>query len=158
MTFYATSPFVSVTEPLSEDPTQLRYQLTQSQTDMGNAINQREIGNFLNTETVTGKQFFDPTNPQVKKPVFRIVISTGAIAIGATATLAHGITGITQVTHLYGAVTTSAPDFRPLPFVSSIAVGNQASLRATSTSIIIVSGAGMAAITAGYVVMEYLKN
>lgn len=153
-----TNPFLPVTTPFSEDPSQLLYQLTQSNSQVANAVNQREIGLYYNSESLTGKYYFNPTNPQDKKPVYRLVISTGAIAAGGTATIAHGITGIVQVTHLYGAVVTSAPDFRPLPFVSTVAIGNQASLRATSASIIIVSGGGMAPITSGYVVMEYLKN
>jgi len=59
---------------------------------ISNAVNVREIGWFLDQELLSGKQFIPgaATPPQVRT-IFRKVINTGALIVGANPGIAHGI-------------------------------------------------------------------
>lgn len=153
------SPFAPTTKVFeTKDPETLRYTLTESYTVLANSINQRELAYFESVETQSGQTFPDPNNAQNKLPVFRKTFDIGAIAPGATLNTAHGITGITRCTNIYGTCVTNVIDFRPLPRVSATLVTDQVSLDVDSTNIIIVNGATAPAITSAKVILEYLKS
>lgn len=132
--------------------------MTQVYIDQANAINIRQIGIFEQNQSVTGQQFFNVTNQQQPRLSFRKVFPIGAIAAGATSTTAHGLTGVTSYTHIYGTAITGVPDNRPLPYSSATLVTDQVSLTVTATNIVIVNGATAPNITSAIVVLEYLLN
>lgn len=132
---------------------QLRILLSTVYSQTTNSLNLKVNGVYETVEVQTNSQFNNPTNAQAKRFEFRkmFYISPG------TLTFSHGISGVTQFTHIYGVVNT-ATDWRPLPYVDVVNVTNQMGIRATSSQVIIAVGAGAPAVTGGIVVLEYLKN
>lgn len=148
--------FLNTAETYPKDQEQLLIKLTSLHTDIANAVNVREISIYQQDQPVlTGQQFSVTGSNQAKKQTYRKTFYFGAIAAGATSTFAHGITGITQLTHAYGTCITAA-DFRPIPYASTVALNQQISLRVTATDIEIINGAACPNITSGIVVLEYL--
>ena len=152
------SPFLPTSQVFPEDLGQLLITMTQVYIDQATAINIRQIGQYDLVEFVTGQQFFNATNPQQKRLTFGKVFNIGPIATGAASNTAHGLTGITGYTHIYGTCVTDVPDDRPIPYVSTVALNQQISLTVTATNIVIVNGAGSPNITSAIVVIEYLRN
>lgn len=150
--------FLPTYDVFSEDESQRLYQLNKNYTDTANAVNVREISLYDTVELINGQQFFTAGNAQRKRFGYRKVFSIGAINAGVTLTTAHGISGITLFTQIFGTVITNVPDYRPIPFTSATAVTAQIEIRADTTNIYIVNGATAPPITSGIVVLEYLKN
>ncbi len=142
-----------------QNPIQLEPELVKSYIDIALAVNVRTIGIFENIQIVTGERWFsvDPLNSSIKRQTYRKTFTFGTIAPGGTIAINHGITGITSFTRIYGTVVTNAPDYRPLPYASTVANSN-IDIRVTPTQIIIASGAGNPTIISGIVVLEYLLN
>lgn len=154
----SSASFLSTSENFSEDRSQFLIQLTNLYSTMATAINSKEIGQFYTTQQLTGQQF--PTVPvsQRYRPSYRKIFFIGAVAAGATLNTAHGITGITLPTHLYGAVITATPDYRPVPYASVTAANAGIELRADNTNVILINGAAAPNITSGVLVFEYLLS
>lgn len=152
-------PFINTFQEFPIDNTQeMKRVLTKMYTDLSQAINFRESGAFELSELLTGQQFYTVNNNQTKRFVYRKCFETGAIASGATASIAHGISPLTTFTNIYGTVQTDSPDWRPVPFSSTVNVTNQISIRVTTTNIVIGNGATAPNIVSGIVILEYLKN
>lgn len=164
MTFLPTnsrSPFLPTTQVFPEEESQRIIVLTDNYTALAHGINQREIGTYETIEQLNGQQFFNSTDPEKKRFAYRKVFVVGAIGIGATSTIAHGITGVnttTTFTHIYGTAQTSVIDNRPIPYASATAVTAQIEVNVDATNINIINGATAPAITSGIIVLEYLKN
>jgi hypothetical protein len=153
----AQTAYLPINQTFSEDDEQFLIQITNRDRDIARYLNLREIGVFDLTENLTGQQFPGAT-PQVKRQTFRKVFEIGAIAAGATSTTAHGITGITSFTNIYGTAVTAVVDYRPIPYSSVTAVNQQIEIKVDSTNITIINGAAAPNITSAIVVLEYLKN
>lgn len=141
-----------------DDDQELKLILNSSYTDTANAVNLREIAQYDQVELLTGQKFFTPGNNQVKRESFRRVYDFAGVAAGATLTFAHGLTGVTLYTRIYGAVVTAVVDYRPVPWASATLVTDQIQIRVVGANVEIVNGATAPAITSGIVVLEYLKN
>lgn len=150
-------PFLPINQTWSEQPDQFLIQITNRDRDIARYINIRDIAIYDTTEIPTGQQWFNSNNAQLKRDGFRKVFSIGAINTGATSTTAHGVTGITLFTHIYGTAIT-ASDNRPIPYSSVTAVNQQIELKVDGTNITIINGAAAPNITSAIVVLEYLKN
>lgn len=136
----------------------LNEELTKAYTDIANAVNSRTIGVHDKFQVVTGERWFNNTNVQSKRQTYRQVYEFGAITAGAPAvTVAHGISGITAFTAIYGTCITATPDYRPLPYASTTA-GANIELNVDATYIYITVGAISPNVTSGIVVLEYLLN
>lgn len=151
------SSFIPATEYFPPDDAALRLKLTDIYSKAAAAINLKEIALYEEFEQLTGKQFYNPADPQKRRNGFRRVFSFGAIAAGATLPITHGIKGIVQTTFIGGCCTT-AIDSRSVPYASVANVNQQIEIQSTPTQIIITNGAAAPAITSGYVSIEYLKN
>jgi hypothetical protein len=149
--------FVPINQTFSEDQSQFLIQITNRDRDIARYINAREIAIYDLIEILTGEQWFGAT-PQVKRDVFRRVYQLGATAAGATTTIAHGITGLTAFTHIYGTAVTAVVDYRPIPYSSVTAVTDQIEINVDATNINVSNGATAPNITSGIIVLEYLKN
>lgn len=132
--------------------------MTQVQVDNANAVNIREIGQYDTVELLTGQQWFTTGDGQTKRFTFRQVYVLPATAAGATTTIAHGITGQTLFTKIYGSCITNVVDYRPIPYASVSAVNKQIEINVDTTNINIINGASSPNITSGIIVLEYLKN
>ena len=153
------SAFLSTSETYPQDDAQLLIKLTSLHTDIANAINLREIALYqASQEVLTGQQFSIAGDNQKKNYVYRKVFYFGAIGAGVTLTAAHGVTGITQFTHIYGTCISTLPDFRPLPFISVINATSQVAVRADGTNFYISAGATTQPISSGILILEYLKS
>jgi hypothetical protein len=142
----------------TKDFDQFIVQLTEIYTKLARASNAKDVGTYDLTELVNGQKFFTIGNPQIKRSAYRKVFAFGAIAPGATLNIAHGITGITTFTRMYGTIITNVVDDRPLPYVDTIIVTNQVSLLRNGANIVIINGATAPNITSGIVILEYLKS
>lgn len=154
-------PFLPTTQVFPEDESQRLIVLTENYTDISLAVNQRVIGYYNTNETVNGKQFYNPNNAQSIRNGYRKVVEVGALAAGATSSIAHGITGVngaTTFTSITGTCVTSVPDNRPIPYASATAVNTQIEIKLDATNIVIINGAAAPAIASGIVILEYLKN
>jgi hypothetical protein len=149
--------FLPTTIQYPKDPQELLERLNKAYEDTATRLNIKQIGIFDLQETLTGEQWPVIGNPQQKRQTFRIIFSIGAIAAGATSTTAHGITGITSFTHIYGTAVT-ASDFRPIPYSSVTAVNQQIELKVDTTNITIINGAAAPAVTSAFIILEFLKN
>lgn len=150
--------FLPTTIQYPSDPKELINRLNKAYEDTATRLNIKQIGVFDLVEFLTGEQWFTSGNPQVKRQTFRIVFEIGAIAAGATSTTAHGLTGITAFTHIYGTAVTAVPDFRPIPYSSVTAVNQQIEIKVDATNITIINGAAAPNIASALVILEYLKN
>ncbi len=136
--------------------------LTKSWFDTAQAVNARTIGIF-NTNAITiGDKYYNNPDPLNLRQSYRKLFSFGAIAAGATLTITHDITSITEIVHLYGncitdAATIVTAKYEPLPFVSTT-LNQQVSIYMNDTIITIVNGAGNNNILSGTIIVEYLLN
>ncbi len=153
----ALSVFLQTFRNFEGDELQLKILLNNAYRDTAYAVNVREISLYDEVEVQTGQQFFTEGNAQKKRLGFRRSFPFGNIAAGGTLVIPHGITGITNLTHISGGVITDAPDFRPLPYPSVTANANIEVL-VDNTDITINVGASSPNIISGIVVIEYLKN
>lgn len=151
-------PFLQTSTYFPDNFDEFRVKFLELWRDLSNTVNSREVGYYDLIEFLTGEKWFTTGDPQVKRLTFRKVFEIGAIATGATSTTAHGITGITAFTHIYGTCITDVVDFRPLPYASATAVNTQFELKVDSTNITIISGAAAPNITSAIVILSYLKN
>lgn len=161
MTFNPASsiaPYLQTSVFFPEDFDEFRVKFLQLYRDISNNVNVRQIGIFDLQEFLTGERWFTSGNPQVKRQTYRTVYSIGAIAAGATSMTAHGLTGITAFTHIYGTAITAVVDYRPIPYASATAVNQQIELKIDATNITIINGAGAPNITSAIIILEYLKN
>lgn len=116
---------------------------------MSEGINAREIGFYLEEQLLSGKQFIPtPTMaPGEFRSVFRKVVDTGALVIGANA-IAHGINFDSRFTlvHLYVSATNSTG-------LTAITMSNPTNVTMDATNINITAPG---AYDRSYAVIEYL--
>ena len=156
--FNSKTAYVPTTEVYPSDQDDLLTKLTDTHTLVANAINVREIALYEDgQETVTGAQFSITGNNSKKQQSLRKTFYFGAIAAGATLNINHNITGLTECVKIDATCVTDAPDFRPIPYVSTVALNQQISLRVTATIIEIINGAASANILSGKVILEYFR-
>ena len=125
--------------------------------DHASMINRKDTGQYETVE-IQCNQTFPGNTPQDKKYVYRKIFTFGAVAAGATLNIVHNITGFVQLTDLYGTCITNVIDYRPIPFVSVIAVNQGIQLLLAGANIVLINGAGAPPITSGYIICEFLKS
>jgi hypothetical protein len=158
---YAPNTFALVLEEefqIPTDPGELREFIALRERLCASIVNSKESGSYELIEIPDGQFFFTADNNQLKRPGFRLVFNRGGIAPGAFDTFTHGITNLTQVTDYWGIATTTVPDFRKIPYASSILVTNQVSVTINSTNVVVTNGATAATISSYIFILEYLKN
>jgi hypothetical protein len=133
---------------------------------IANTVNSKEGGLYSAQEYFSNQQYSisDPsTFKNVYRKCFDMTLVAGVstpIAAGTTRTIAHGISDVAQLVHMYGGAKNSdaTPKFIPLPYVSATVVTQQVQIYITSTDVILVNGATQTALTSATVVVEVLKN
>lgn len=148
------SPYLRVQRNFPKDPQALSVELDRSYVDLASAINNRTIGIFpVNNPVATGENWFISGSSLKQQTLRRVYRFSGA------GNIAHGIvlSQITAFTRIYGTFT-DGTNWYPLPYVDIVAANNQVSVIVTPTNIVIAAGAGTPpAITAGYVILEWLS-
>ena len=112
----------------------------------------------LDLEILNDQRYFTAGDTRNYRSVFRKVFNFGAIAAGVTLNIPHGLTNVVEYTRIYGTATTNVVDYRPLPYVSVIAVNQGIQLVVTAANIVIINGVGAAPITSGIIVLEFVKQ
>ncbi len=163
-------PYIYTSVQYPNDMDELTTVLTKTHIDIANCINRRTIGIFNTIQVVTGDQYYSLSNTSIRNPIqyrqsYRKLFPFGAIAAGATLLIPHGITGITEIVHLYGNCITdvsvmalATAKYEPIPFVSATDVTQQVQLFMDDTNITIINGAGNNNILSGTIIIEYLLN
>ena len=151
------SPFLPTTRVFPEDPSQLLIVLTNMYSSIAQSVNQREISAFNLNEQLNGQNFYNPANVQIPRQCFRQCFILGAIAPGASQSIATGLTGVTIYVHMYGGVVTGS-DFRPIPYSDPTLATNQIGVLVSGPNVIVSNGSTAPAITSGFLILEFLKN
>lgn len=105
-------------------------------------------GTYSTSEVLTGETWIDG------KPIYRKVVDIGSLPNNATKTVAHGITGISQVITLRGMVTDG--NFYLLPMMTATGPG-QTIISVTGANITIISSTDRHTLS-GFVILEYTKT
>jgi len=154
--------FLPTSEVFPEDDKQFLEKMNNVYVDISKNVNSRELARYELVEQVTGQQFFDPANAQLRRYSYRKCFSFGAVASGATLLIPHGITGMTMFTRIYGTCIDTTVYYKPIPYVSMTSINYNIDLKLDSTNIIIINGVNGApaapALTSGLIVLEYLKT
>lgn len=164
--FSSDLPLVSNQIPISLDfpsePDELNLFVQMIIKRIANATNSKESGLYIPLETATFISYFTPTNTQKFRNVYRklfdmVSLNGGNIGAGATASFAHGITGIVACSRIYGtATTTDAPvRYIPLPYVSQVEA-EEIQIYLTPTNVVLINGTST--LTQAYITAEFLKT
>lgn len=148
--------FLPTSQNFNLDETQLKIQLNKLYTEVANSVNLKENAVYDLVEVQNGEQFWNPNSTSVKRYCFRKLVVVGIIATNSSATYAHGITGATLFTHIYGGCVTAIGGFRSLPYPSVSATGIE--IEVGATTITIFNGPAAPGIVNGVVILEYLKT
>jgi len=154
---------------LPEDLDLMRELITSRERITATLMNNREIAIYVQTENLTGQQWFNETaqltgqSTQYKVPyrkAFDVISANGGnfISPGTTISIGHGLTGITAVTRIWGAATTSNQEYLMLPYCDPTALNLGIAIKANQTNIVVINGAGQGSIIQLYAVFEYLKQ
>jgi hypothetical protein len=138
-------------------PAELDRVMVQTYTEMATQINYKENGQYEQVETNTGEQFYNLTNPKIKRFVFRKAIELPPILTGTIVNIPHNIPLIVDMANIYGTVYTETPDWRPIPSVGPWGT-DLLSVWVTAVHIHIESGQTFPNILSGRVILEYFKN
>lgn len=144
-------PFLIINQRFSEEWEIFLTQITKINADISRAVNIRDIAIYDTVQSISGQQWFNPANVQIKRDGFRQVYQfTGAGNIPhgiVTPTLVTGFGQYTDGTNFYGVI-----------HASSVPIAGQVTFYVTPTNIVVQSGAGAPAITSGVIVLNYLQN
>ena len=148
------SPFLRTTRHFPQDPQPLSVELSKSYLDIASFVNARTIGTYaVNAPSITGNQFFTSGLASKRQSLRQIYTFT------SSGTIPHGINfqNVTAFVQIYGTFT-EGTNWYPIPYVNTVNVINQISIRVDSTNIVIIAGAGAPAIVSGIVNLEWLTN
>lgn len=154
----AISNYLPVEIQLPEEQADINQVFSDRHRSIADVVNLKENAQYEDSELLTGQQWFTANNNQTKRQTYRKVFDTGVINAGATANIAHGITGVALFTRIYGCCVTAVVDYRPIPYSSVAALNQQIEINVAGLNIVIINGAASPQITSGIVVLEYIKT
>ncbi len=139
---------------LSEDPKELRTDINDLYQSIASAVNNKIGGLYVPQEKINSQQYFNSTNVQQYKNVYRMVVDFGALQNTGTKSVAHNIPGWTaafRLTCAYGASTDPvALEAVPIP-------NDGIFLKINSSDVIITTSSDFSAFTETTIVIEYTK-
>ena len=137
---------------------ELLIRLYQNVNNIVLTLNSKETAFYLNEEFATGGILTNPSssNPEDGIPIFREVVTCGALGAGVTSTNHNlTVTSTWKWLAIYGAATNSTtPVGYPLPFSS--AAGNNIEVTVTATQVVINNTSGVT-FTDSKVILMYSK-
>lgn len=145
------NPFLRTTHDFPEDAQALGVELNKTYIDLANAINGRTIAIFpTNRPAQNGEVWYLRQNRSQAG-------LRQAYNITGTGNIPHGInlTQISGFVRIYGAFTDGTVWY-PLPYVDTVAIGNQVSVSVTATNIVITSP--VKTVQSGTIVLEWIVN
>jgi len=103
---------------------------------------------YSTTESLTNRKWIDG------KTIYRKVINFGALPNSTAKAVAHGITGLGQIVHIYGTVC-DGTTYVPLPASATVESWG-IELSANATNVAVTTGQDRS-LFSGYIVIEYTK-
>jgi len=149
---------------IPDDAKEANLVLTDYFRNLIDALNDKTIGQYSTTQTVSGEKWFTVGNANAQRFAYRKVINFGALPNTAATAVAHGITTTqnTVFTHIYGTATdpgaTTTTSAIPIPFADPAALANAIRIEVDATNVTITTAANYAAYTVCYIVLEYIIN
>ena len=138
---------------LPEDTTDFRNRINDLYQKIATAVNSKEGGLYVPEEKITNQQYFDSTDTQVLKNVYRMVVDFGALPNTTSKSVAHNIDWDTDynLTRSYGASTDPvAEEALPIPNDGILLLIN-------STDVIVTTTSDRSSFTETTIVVEYTK-
>lgn len=137
---------------------ELSVEIDKTYIDIASRVNEKTIGLFgVSFQAITGEQWFLKGQPQ-KQQTIRQVFTFGAHAAGAPFSIPYSINGLDQFTRIYGTCLTDFPDYRPIPYASTLLNANiDIRIDINTSSIVIFPEAASPNIVSGLVVIEWLS-
>lgn len=139
----------------NDDVRDLSNQMDHAYIDIANKVNTRTIGIFAtNFPIVTGESWYLNGQPNRQQTLRQIYPFT------ATGSITHGLNWVTvsQISfRSYGSFTDGTNWYGAI-YASNVAIAGQVSFYVTSTSIVVIAGAGAPSITSGTIDLEWLSQ
>lgn len=157
---YFQGPFIDETVYFPDEQGQLILKLTDNNRDIANAVNVREIGNYLQQEIVTGSILFSNASPSDTFPVFRKVINFGALPFPSPKPVPHGINFTDEFRMLKCWICATDPtaiEFIQFSFADPT-TAQALSMRVTATNVVVTSNFDYSNFTSSIAVLEYVKR
>ena len=149
------TPYLIEERSFPENIQELTTILDKMYSDISRATNAREIGIYDKFEIVSGRKWYNDTDPSKRRQSYRQLYTfTNATNASNPNSITHNIDTISEVVDYWGQATTST-DFRRLPYASITADAN-IELRITSTDIEILLGSASPNLISGFVIVEYI--
>jgi hypothetical protein len=151
--------YIPVYDTVPEKWEEARVFLNEKLKAISNALDIREIGWFLDEETLTGQQFIPATTSnQQYQPIFRMVINFGVLPDSSTKSVAHNV----EVNELFVLMNLYISATDPSDLIGfSLQYWSVASadieLSYTSTDVVVTTQSDYSNYTTSYVVMEYIQ-
>ena len=139
---------------LPEEPKEFRNEINNLYQKIASSLNSKEGGLYLPQEKVTGMQYFDTTNPQKNRNVYRMTIDFGALPNSGSKNVLHNIgwNSNFRLTRLYGAATDPVA-------LRGLAIPNDGILlENNATDVIVTTTSDRSNFTETTVVIEYTKG
>lgn len=147
--------------PESEEMAEYTLALTDYLKKIIQALNDKDIAQYVLSEIVTGQKFFTPADNNSFRFTYRKVINFGSLPNAGISSVAHGINvdANTIFTRIYGVANDPNVSFIPLPFINTITPGDSVELDVDPTNVNIETTTGnYTSYTTTYVILEYLKS
>lgn len=140
---------------LSDDPKQLRFDINDLYQSIASAVNNKIGGLYVPQEKINSQQYFDTTNIQKFKNVYRMVVDFGALPNTGSKSVPHNIPGWDsnyRLTCAYGAATD------PISLQAIPLPNDGILLEINSTDVTVTTTSNRAAFTETTIVIEYTKG
>lgn len=139
---------------LSTDLADMRYEINDLYQSIASSVNSKSGGLYVPQEKINSEQYFDATNVQKFKNVYRMVVDFGALPNAGSKSVAHNIPDWNEdyrLTASWGASTDPvALEALPLPNDGIL-------VQINSTDVTITTSSNLTAFTETTVVIEYTK-
>ena len=147
-------------DPKSPEFKSFLTSLTENVNNILLAVNAKDIGIYDSKETLAGQSYFDDTDKQEQRPVYRKVIDFGTLKNAAgTTSVAHGLddTWPYKFTRIYGATSDLTNKiYLPIPYATATAA-DVIEISVDATNVKITVGKDRSSFTTTYVVLEFLE-
>lgn len=159
MSFSSDIPGLQNQLPLSvelpKNPDELRSEINDLYQSIASSVNNKIGGLYVPQEKINSQQYFDSTNPQRFKSVYRMVVAFGALPNTTTKSVAHNISGWNssfRLTHAYGAATDPTG-------LQALSIPNDGILlRISQLDVNITTTSNLSSYTDTTIVIEYTKE
>lgn len=123
------------------------------------AINDKDIAQYVLNPIVTGQKFFNENESNQFRSSYRQVINFGALPNATTSSQAHQITvdSDTIFTRIYGTATDPDNRFIPLPYINTTTPADSVEIDVDNQNVnITTTTANYVGFTTCYVILEYI--